>query len=119
MVTMRPTPAVSARATMTSRSSAKSLKSRWQWLSTSILLLAAGWLFRLDITREHADRCRQRRARRDAFSPAERSEVAFIGRHAEAVEQFGGGLRHHRQRQDRDLPHHFGGDVKHRLLTRR
>ena len=36
IVTMRPMPAASARATMPSRSSAKSGKSRWQWLSTSI-----------------------------------------------------------------------------------
>src|SRR5262245_40899100 len=119
MVTMRPTPAASARATMASRSSAKSLKSRWQWLSTSMLLLAARWLFRFDITREHADGCRQCRARRNAFPTAERRKIAFAGGNAEAVEQFCGGFRHDRQRQDRDLPHHFGGDVKHRLLPRR
>src|SRR3954462_11193916 len=36
IVTMRPTPAASARATMVSSSAAKSGKSRWQWLSTSM-----------------------------------------------------------------------------------
>ena len=36
IVTMRPMPASAARATMASRSAAKSGKSRWQWLSTSI-----------------------------------------------------------------------------------
>ena len=45
MVTMRPTPAARARATTPSRSSAKSGKSRWQWLSTSMVRhLAARWL---------------------------------------------------------------------------
>ena len=38
IVTIRPIPAASARATMASRSAAKSGKSRWQWLSTSICL---------------------------------------------------------------------------------
>ena len=37
IVTMRPIPAARARDTIPSRSSAKSGKSRWQWLSTNIL----------------------------------------------------------------------------------
>src|SRR5437868_5548024 len=36
IVTMWPIPAASARATMASSSAAKSGKSRWQWLSTSM-----------------------------------------------------------------------------------
>src|SRR5262245_61800396 len=36
------------------------------------LLLAVSWLFRLDITREYADRCRQARARGQALCAAER-----------------------------------------------
>src|SRR5689334_9209436 len=115
---MRPTPAASARATMASRSSAKSLKSRWQWLSTSILLLAVGCRFGLDIAREHADRCRKVRSRCNARSAAESGKAAFGCGNAEAVEQLARGLRHHRLRQDRDLAHDFGGDIEHRLLPR-
>src|SRR5215472_398156 len=38
MVSIVPTPARRARAMTASRSSAKSAKSRWQWLSTSIIV---------------------------------------------------------------------------------
>src|SRR3569832_2566632 len=44
MVTMRPPPAARARATTASSSVAKSGKSRWQWLSTSVV---SGLRFRL------------------------------------------------------------------------
>src|ERR1700675_4580974 len=117
MVTMRPMPAVSARATMASRSSAKSGKSRWQWLSTSMersIYLSID--FGLDIAREHADRRRQRCARLDPG--AECLEVARILGHAETVEHVYRSVWHHRLRQDRDLTHHFRGDIQHGLLPR-
>src|ERR1700742_4209380 len=101
IVTMRPMPASAARATMASRSAAKSGKSRWQWLSTSMRY----YLFRrrLDVTGEDCLWRRQHCAGCNAAPAAERREHAriVIG-NPEAVEQLFGGRRHHRLGQDRN-----------------
>src|SRR5215475_2851327 len=100
IVTMRPTPASAARATMASRSAEKSGKSRWQWLSTSM----GDYLFcrRLDVTGEDCLWRRQHCARRNARLAAEGCELASLAKgNAEAVEQLLGGGRHYRLRQDR------------------
>src|SRR5207244_6849088 len=112
MVTMRPMPAVPARATMASRSSVKSGKSRWQWLSTSISNRSLYPWF--DVARKHPDRRWQRHA---SFDPrAEGREVSRVLGNTETVEQLRGGVRHHRLRQDRDLAHDLRGDVQYGFL---
>src|SRR6476646_722760 len=110
---MCPTPAASARATTASSSGAKSGKSRWQWLSTSIV--SACFFFRLDVTREHRRDRRQRGAGGQAAPCPERREVAFRGRNIEQIQQLAGGCWHEGFSQDRDLPDHFRGHVQHRL----
>src|SRR5271168_867993 len=101
MVIMRSTPAARARATTASRSTAKSGKSRWQWLSISMLLRRL--LVRLDIAREHRRRRRQRDTRGDAVLAAEEGEGALLGRHRQQVQKLGGRRWHERQRQNSDL----------------
>src|SRR5215470_16163257 len=115
---MRSTPASTARATMASRSAAKSGKSRWQWLSTSM----ADYLFcrRLDVTGEDCLWRRQHCAGRNARLAAEGCEHPRLAMgNAEAVEQLFGRRRHHRLRQNRDLPDHLRRDIEHRVLARR
>src|SRR3954454_15240623 len=106
IVTMRPIPAARARDTIPSRSSAKSGKSKWQWLSTSMVRTPLGC--RLDVTWEGRCRRRQRRSRRDARCAAERGEVALGLGDAEAVQQQSRGRWHHRLGKDRDLADDFG-----------
>src|ERR1700722_10443910 len=107
IVTIRPMPAVSARATMPSRSSAKSGKSRWQWLSTSIAFCRLRRR-RFDIARKHRG---WRRKHHTGLDPVrQRSEVArirIVG-DTENIEQLARGLRHRRLGEDGDLAHHFG-----------
>src|SRR3954453_6085132 len=115
IVTIRPIPAASARATIASRSSAKSGKSRWQWLSTS-MSLGCRWL---DIAREHRRRRGEGDAGLDADRAAQRGKIALVLRYPKAVEQLCGGGRHRRLRKDGDLSDHLCGHVKHRALTDR
>src|SRR3954447_8125704 len=114
MVTIRPIPAAPARATMASRSSAKSGKSRWQWLSTSILLGR-----RLDVTRKHRHRRRQNDARLDARCSAQRGKIAFARWYAETVKQLGRRSRYRRLCENGDLADDLGSHIQHRALTRR
>src|SRR5438477_10720382 len=111
MVTINATPCAAARATTASVSAAKSGKSRWQWLSTS---MASGRFagFRLDVARKDRNRWRQRDAGRYAVRAAEPREVARVRRNAEEIEQLAGRARHEGLGQDRDLAHDLGGDVK-------
>src|SRR5947209_16191855 len=110
MVTMRPIPAAAARATMPSRSSAKSGKSRWQWLSTSMSSNRSG---RFDVTRKHRRGWRKQDARFDAHP--KRSKVARLALpgNAEEIEQLRTGGRHRRLCQNSDLADNLGGHVKH------
>src|SRR5437660_9078357 len=114
MVTIAPTPLAWARATIASTSSAKSGKSRWQWLSTSMRTLPGLPVFRLHIARKDRARRRQFAAGRKTVATAEPGEIAFIGGHAQKIEQLAGRGRHERLCQNRDLAHHLGGDVEHR-----
>ena len=117
---MRSMPAARARPTTPSRSSAKSGKSRWQWLSTSMCLYCLRrLLLGLDIAREHRRGRRQRRARRDTMRAAETREDALVLRDRQQIEQFCRRRRHERQRQNADLAQHFGGHVEHGALPRR
>src|ERR1043166_8357969 len=104
------TPAAPARATIASSSFAKSGKSRWQWLSTS---MASDRLarFRLDIARKNRRGRRQLGSGRDAMRAAEMREVAFRRRNSEQIKQFLPRFMHERLRQDRDLPENLGRDV--------
>src|SRR5579872_6919366 len=117
IVTMRPTPAASARATMPSRSSAKSGKSRWQWLSISIgsrLLCGA----RFDIAREHRRRLRKNRARLNArLERGKVSRADFVG-NAEKLQKFCRGGRHGELGKKSDLSYDFCRDVKNGALAR-
>src|SRR5882762_9534073 len=112
---MRPIPAAPARATMASRSSTKSGKSRWQWLSTSIVLRRRG----LDVTREDRHRRWQNDARLDARCSTQRREIAFALRYAETIEQLGRCVRHRGLCENSDLADDLGGHIQHRALTRR
>src|SRR5450755_2454736 len=113
MVSMRPIPASAARATTASSSLAKSGKSRWQWLSTSMGVSGRG---RFDVAREYRDRRGQRCARRNSRGAAEHGKKASVARDAETIEQPDRGDGHRRLSQDRDLADHLGGDIEHRLL---
>src|SRR4051794_31211274 len=110
---MRPIPAASARATMASRSSAKSGKSRWQWLSTSILLGRR----RLDVTRKDRHRRGQNDARLDARCSTQRGKIAFACWYAETVKQLGRRSRYRRLCENSDLADDLGSHIQHRALT--
>ena len=85
IVTMRPMPAARARATTASSSAAKSGKSRWQWLSTSIV---QAFVLRLDVAREHRRGRRQRAARLQCACRPERAKARVRRRRtAEQIEQ--------------------------------
>src|SRR5277367_3432982 len=106
MVIMRSTPAARARSTTPSRSSAKSGKSRWQWLSMIIIRRrpkpSLPWL-RFDVARKDRRRRGQQCAglepmsgpnspKRfvylDIFGPHfEVAEIAFVWRHREEIKQ--------------------------------
>src|SRR6185312_16473198 len=117
IVTMRPMPASAARATMASRSGAKSGKSRWQWLSTSMEFYLCRR--RLDVTGEDCLRRRQHCAGRNPRMAAKRCKHPCLAlRDTKAIEQLFGGRRQHRLGQDRDLPDHLGSDIEHRVLAR-
>src|SRR4029079_6371102 len=95
-----------------SRSSSKSGKSRWQWLSTSIKGLPSGGdpfarrragcagsrggglPGRLPVAREKRRRRRQRRTGFEPAGLAKRCEAPFVGGDAELVEQLLGRCRH-------------------------
>ena len=115
---MRPTPAVSARATSASRSSAKSGKSRWQWLSTSM----ACKRFNPPLVQRSAETRRPAAAgvapalTLRVLSAAKSRCVSGTPRLSSSLRR---GLRHHRLGQDRDLPHDLGGHVEHGVLPRR
>src|SRR5258707_2884008 len=110
MVTIVPMPASRARASTASRSESKSGKSRWQWLSTSIPLAGQrGCFVALEIAREDALRCRQRRARLQPASGTERRELARACREREQIEELRCRRRHRRLDQDRDLTQDLGG----------
>src|SRR5258708_23384561 len=117
MVRNVPMPARRARASPSPRSAAKSGKSRWQWLSTSIvsatLRAFCPTLFPVlflgafhDIAREDSLRLRQRRSRLERAG-SERCEVARIRRYGELVEQLGRALPHDRLGQTPDLAQHL------------
>ena len=99
--------------------SAKSGKSRWQWLSTSIVS-SPRWL----PARRSAGNTgagagsvtpgAMRRARRPARAKS-RSSAGTPSRSSSLPAD----VRHERLRQDRDLPDHLGGDVEHRAHARR
>src|ERR1700712_2385498 len=112
---MRAIPAVAARPTMASRSAAKSGKSRWQWLSTSIFLRRR----RLDVTREDRHRRGQNDTRLDARCSTQRRKIAFTLRYGETVEQLRRRLRHRGLRENGDLADDLGGHIQHGALTRR
>jgi hypothetical protein len=113
IVTICLTPASWARLTISSRSSSKSAKSRWQCVSISISALR----LRRDVTREDrlgassgvpAPGGRLRRARRSRACPAGATDRAAWRP-----------IRHERLQQDGDLAHDFGRDVEHGAHARR
>src|SRR4029077_13431592 len=98
---MRSILATRARASTASSRSAKSGKSRWQWLSISIgVLLRGGWL---DIARKNCRRRRKFCARGDAVLAAKIDEVPFGRRNRQQIKQFLRRSGHERQYQYRHL----------------
>jgi hypothetical protein len=110
-----PTPESWARLTMSSRSSSKSAKSRWQCVSISMDGLTPP-------------------ARRNAGTPASALRAAFPApggrlrrarrshacrRRGHEIEQLVCRFRHERLQQDGDLAHDFGRDVEHGAHARR
>ena len=100
--------------------SAKSGKSRWQWVSTSIRP-ASGPPSGFDIAREDAGSAPAAPCRRPARAAvAQRREVALprrrrASRSSSLADEPGMTGWH----QDRDLAHHLGGHVEHRVAARR
>src|SRR5579863_3980751 len=98
---MRSIPTARARATTASSSVAKSGKSRWQWLSMSIVVLLRRATVRLDITRKDRSRRRELCPPGDAMLSAEKCEAALALRDRQQIEQFASGRRHERLTKDR------------------
>src|SRR6186997_3302992 len=116
IVTSRATPSAVARPTTSSSSTAKSGKSRWQWLSISMMLSrlfrCAG--FGLDIARKYRRRGRQFCAGGEPLFAAETAEIARVVRHRQEIKQLLRRARHEGLRQDGHLPDHVRGDVEDR-----
>ena len=110
---MRPMPAASRARQHVVELGAKSGKSRWQWLSTSIV--SSPPRFRLDVAREYrraaAARCRGRSGARPPSAAKSRSVGGTPSRSSSFPPRPA-----RRLRQDRDLPDHLRGDVEHRAL---
>src|SRR5580693_5630108 len=126
IVIIRSTPAARARSTTPSRSSAKSGKSRWQWLSMIVIRRrpkSSLPRLRFDVAREDRRRRGQQRAglepmsgpnppKRlvdlDVFGPHfEVVEIAFVWRHSEEIEQLVHRRGHDRLQHDRNDAQHF------------
>src|SRR5690242_19411304 len=120
IVSIVATPAARARARTASRSPAKSGKSRWQWLSTSIVpapLASGARRLGLDKAREDAARRRQRPARRQLLRQI--GKAPRLRRHRQLVEQHRRCGGHERLRQDAEVPERLGERVEHGAHARR